>query len=216
MSHDILAIAWDVDGTLVDSEPLHHRALIDACGRYGYDISGIDDQTYVGVSIEDVWDDIRVNLPVALERAEWLARINAHYVENRMTVIPLAGAIDTVVLAAKLGLRQVSVSNSHREIVRANLDATGVEEHMEFLVCLDDVKNGKPSPEPYETACRKLGLAPQNVLAVEDSATGAASALAAGLQLATVGSVCLRGETSFGHFPSLVELAEKLMARAAA
>lgn len=215
MTERFKAIAWDVDGTLVDSEPLHYQALVDVCGRYGYRINGIDEETFLGVSITDVWEHIRDNLPEDLLRDDWLVAIDRYYVEHSRTIGVQKGAAELIERSARAGIRQVCVSNSNREVVEANLAVMGVAQHMEFLVCLDDVTNGKPAPEPYALACRKLGIAPQDVLAVEDSRTGAASALAAGLPVAIVGSMAPSGAATFGRFVSLVELCSALFGASA-
>ena len=178
------AVAWDVDGTLVDSEPLHHRALLAASRSWGVDLSDLPDQHFRGVHMGDVWKLLRPRLPPALPESEWQAAIVAHYVARRRELVPLPGARETVVAFAARGLTQVCVSNSSRAIVEANLDALGVRPHIAFCVTLDDVQCGKPDPEPYRLAAQKLALPPDEILAVEDSQTGAASALAAGLRTA--------------------------------
>ena len=178
------AVAWDVDGTLVDSEPLHHAALLAGSRRWGVDLSDLPDQAFRGIHMGDVWTTLRPRLPGSLAKAEWMAAITDHYIDNRHSLAPLPGAIETIEALAARHIPQVCVSNSHRPIVEANLDALGIASHMRFLVAIDDVAAGKPDPEPYRLACTKLALEPAAVLAVEDSATGALSAYRAGLPVA--------------------------------
>ncbi len=83
-------------------------------------------------------------------------------------------------LAAR-GVAQACVSNSGRTIVDANIEALGIGKIIAFSISLDDVSSGKPDPEPYREAARRLGAEPQAVVAVEDSGAGARSARAAGL-----------------------------------
>lgn len=180
----IRAIAWDVDGTLVDSEPLHHRALLAGTARFGVDLSDLPDEAFRGVHMGDVWKILRPRLPESLVQAEWLDAINDHYVAHRRELVAIPLAVETVRAVAQRGLAQVCVSNSARVIVDANLDALGLARDIAFSISLDDVHAGKPDPFPYAEACRRLGLAPAEVLAVEDSYTGASSALAAGLRCA--------------------------------
>lgn len=61
----IRAVAWDVDGTLVDSEPLHHQALLEACRNWNVDIADITDDTFRGVHMGDVWRAIAARMPAA-------------------------------------------------------------------------------------------------------------------------------------------------------
>lgn len=183
----IRAIAWDVDGTLVDSEPLHHRALLHGSAGFGVDLSDLPDQAFRGVHMGDVWQILRPRLPATLREDEWLAAINRHYVDHRHELIAVPRAVETIRAIAGMGLPQVCVSNSARMIVDANLDALGVASLIAFSISLDEAVSGKPDPWPYAEACRRLALAPAAVLAIEDSRTGVTSAIAAGLPCAALG-----------------------------
>jgi HAD superfamily hydrolase (TIGR01509 family) len=196
----IRAIAWDVDGTLIDSEPVHHAALIKVSARYGLTIEA-DDDRFIGVAMEDVWKTLVRHYPPALTRTQWLAEIVDAYVECAPQLKPIAGAREAVMACQQMGLPQCCVSNSARRIVDANLKAIGLGEMMEFVVAREDVVDGKPDPAPYALACQRLALAPEMVLAVEDSPVGAASARAAGLAVMLLGR-------DFTHFETLVKSIE--------
>lgn len=175
----IAAVAWDVDGTLVDSEATHHRALIAVSTRYGVAIAA-DDDRFVGVALDVVWEDLAALYPPTLERATWMRELEASFIESSRDLSALPGAIAAMSALAARGIRQCCVSNSPRTIVEANLTVIGAARFVEFAISRDDVTAGKPDPAPYRAACARLGLAPSRVLAVEDSAVGAASARAAG------------------------------------
>ncbi|MBB4285904.1 HAD family hydrolase [Roseospira goensis] len=179
------AVAWDVDGTLVDSEPLHHRALLSAGVCFGADLSDLPDQAFRGVHMDDVWVTLRDRFPASLDKAAWLEHIGAFYVTHSAEVIPVPGAVEAVRRLHALGIPQACVSNSERRVVDANLAALGVLDRIAFSIALDDVTAGKPSPEPYQRAAARLGIPPADIVAVEDSNTGLASAASAGLR--TVG-----------------------------
>jgi HAD superfamily hydrolase (TIGR01509 family) len=206
----IAAVAWDIDGTLVDSEPLHQAALEVVCDRHGVDVRSISD-TFRGVHIFDVWKALAPRFVPPPRREEWIAQILRAYADGSST-LPVAPETRAVLAAlARRGLRQVCVSNSHRVIVDANIRAMGIADMIEFSISLDDVKIGKPDPEPYATACGRLRLPPSAVVAIEDSATGARSARAAGL--AVIG-YSPSGEsladtdaqvTTLAHVPPLLE-----------
>lgn len=174
-------IAWDVDGTLVDSEGRHHRALLAASRRWGVDLGDLPEDAFRGLHNEDVWDRLHARMPRSLDVATWLAAIDDAYVEDRDAIPAMPGAIAAMRALDARGIRQVCVSNSNRRIVRANLDALGVTDLVAGIVALDDVVRGKPDPEPYLAGCGLLGLPPGAVIAVEDSGTGVAAARAAGL-----------------------------------
>ncbi|HVJ34837.1 MAG TPA: HAD family phosphatase [Terriglobia bacterium] len=177
------AVAWDIDGTLVDSEPLHHQALLAASLGFGCDLSDLPDQAFRGVHMHDVWHILRPRLPKSLDELSWLQAIDAHYVANTQHLRPITDAVAMVKQLAALEMPQACVSNSGRAVVDANLAALGIRDAIAFSISLDDVKNGKPDPEPYLTACTRLGLDPASVVAIEDSRSGALSARRAGLTI---------------------------------
>ncbi|MCB1497806.1 MAG: HAD family phosphatase [Bauldia sp.] len=177
----IAAMAWDIDGTLVDSEPLHQETLVTVCRRHGFDVETMPADTFLGVHLHDVWDALHPHLGTAIERDAWIEEITRVYVDRRTELVQQRDATMVIGELATQGLRQVCVSNSGRAIVDANVDSLGIGETIEFSISFDDVARGKPDPEPYRIACERLGLDPWRVAAVEDSATGAASAKAAGL-----------------------------------
>jgi HAD superfamily hydrolase (TIGR01509 family) len=178
----IRAVAWDVDGTLIDSEPAHHEALMRVSARYGVPVAP-DDPRFVGLAMEQVFDALAPLYPVSLNQQQWLDEIVADYVASASRLRPMAGAREAVAALAKAGVPQACVSNSARPVVAANLARLEVGGAFAFTVARDDVARGKPDPEPYALACRRLGAAPDETLAIEDSDVGAASARAAGLQV---------------------------------
>lgn len=203
----IRAIAWDIDGTLVDSEWLHHRAMLAASLPWRADLSDLPDQMFRGVHVDDVWAALRARLPADLERADWLAAIEAHNAREADSLKPLAGAVEAVHVFAARGLPQVCVSNSNRRIVDANLRALGIAPFIDFSISADDVRHGKPHPDPFSLASARLGIAPASVLAVEDSVTGMRSAQTAGLPVAVYapgGADFAAANLGFSRFEQLV------------
>jgi HAD superfamily hydrolase (TIGR01509 family) len=175
------AVAWDIDGTLADSEPLHQRALQKTCAALGVDLSDLSDDTFRGIHMHDVWEALKPRFPQSVSRDGWLAAVERYYVEHASEVTPSRDAIEVVRALAERGVLQACVSNSARAIVDANLDALGIRDCLAFSISFDDVTAGKPDPEPFREAARRFTLPPQAVVAVEDSAAGALSARRAGL-----------------------------------
>jgi HAD superfamily hydrolase (TIGR01509 family) len=182
----IRAVAWDIDGTLIDSEPNHHKALLSVCERYGLIIAD-DDMRYVGIAMDAVWPMLQPNFPPELDRTTWLADIVDAYIAMDADLKPIRGALEAVEALAAAGIKQCCVSNSTSRIVEANLAVLGIGRYLDTTIGREDVVNGKPAAEPYALACRRLGLAPDAVLAVEDSDVGVASARAAGLDVLQYG-----------------------------
>jgi HAD superfamily hydrolase (TIGR01509 family) len=177
----IRAVAWDVDGTLVDSEPLHHEALIAACRNWNVDISDLPQNMFRGVHMGEVWRAIAPRMPVEAKLQDWKRANDDFYVAHRRLLKPMRQALETVGALVAAGIRQICVSNAGRLILDANIDSLGLGAVMDFTLSVEDVRQGKPHPEPYASGCARLRLSPQQVAAVEDSDTGRRSAHSAGL-----------------------------------
>ena len=182
----IKAVAWDIDGTLVDSEPLHLKSLILVCKKYNIDISDLPDEYFIGVNLYGVWQVLQKRFPASLKFDEWAHEINSFYFANSSTLTMRPDASEVINELYILDITQVAVSNSNRSVVDINLAALGASKIMSFSISLDDVEKGKPDPSPYQMATAKLGLEPYEILAIEDSNSGIISARKAGLLVAAV------------------------------
>jgi len=202
------AVAWDIDGTLIDSEGLHQLALFESSASFGVDLSDLPPQAFRGVHALDVWKTLELRFPKAVERQAWLSVIERRYV-SQAGGLPLSpGALETVRALAAKGVLQACVSNSGRAIVDANLDALCIRDTIAFSISLDDVSTGKPNPEPFLEAARRFGLPPAAVVAVEDSAAGALSARDAGLYVVgyAPGGASLDCDRLIASLPELLAL----------
>jgi HAD superfamily hydrolase (TIGR01509 family) len=175
------AVAWDIDGTLIDSEPLHQRALLAASTALGADLSDLEPDAFRGVHAIDIWKALEPRFPAGVRFETWIAAIESFYVVHAGELEPNPGAVEAMRDLAARGVAQACVSNSGRTIVDANIQALGIVEIIAFSLSLDDVSAGKPDPEPFLEATRRLGAEPEATIAVEDSGAGARSARAAGL-----------------------------------
>jgi HAD superfamily hydrolase (TIGR01509 family) len=185
------AAVFDFDGVLVDSEPLHFRALRDALRTEGVSITegeywsiylAYDDRGAIRLALE------QHGVPVDADRVERLA---AAKVERFAALLPevavFPGARELVrALAAEVPLAIASGAR-HEEIVKV-LGATGLADAFGVVVGAEDAPRTKPDPAPYAEAARLLrarvpALAPGDCLAIEDSMPGIASARAAGMKV---------------------------------
>ena len=175
------AVAWDIDGTLIDSEPLHERALAAASAALGADLGELEPDAFRGVHAIDIWKTLKPRFPAGSSFKTWIAAIEGYYVAHAGALEPNPGALEAMRKLAARGIAQACVSNSGRTIVDANIEALGIGKIIAFSLSLDDVSSGKPDPEPYREAGCRLALQAAEVVAVEDSGAGARSARAAGL-----------------------------------
>jgi HAD superfamily hydrolase (TIGR01509 family) len=176
------AVFWDMDGTLVDSEPLHEAALVAALRSVGIAPPVNLHERVLGVAAAPVYEMLRSEFGLDLPFDDWIVRKYDHYLPMAATLKPRPGAIEVFNALRVLGVQQAVVSNSDRVIVDANLSAVGLIYPGMRTISRNDVREGKPHPEPFLRAAWLAGVDPADAVAVDDSVTGATSGLAAGMR----------------------------------
>ncbi|MHC9294871.1 HAD family hydrolase [Mycobacterium sp. LTG2003] len=185
----MLAVLWDMDGTLVDSEKLWDISMHALYARMGAVLTPEVRESTVGGSAETVmrivYDDIGLDPdPVAMaESADWLHDYTGELFEQGLPWRP--GAQEMLDGLAAAGIPMALVTNTRRELAERALNSIG-RHYFSVTVCGDEVDNGKPAPDPYLRAAELLGVSTAHCLAVEDSVTGTASAEAAGCPVLVV------------------------------
>jgi HAD superfamily hydrolase (TIGR01509 family) len=183
------AVLFDMDGLLVDTEPLWFEVESDVMARLGGDWSPADQAKLVGGSLQATLDYLlgKAHRPVPREElARWMldgmvSRVARGPVHTR----PGAAGLLAAVKAA--GVPHALVTSSERVIMDAVLGITGLE--FAVTVCAEDVTRIKPDPEPYLLGTKLLGADPALSVALEDSPNGVASAEAAGCRVIAVPNV---------------------------
>ncbi len=176
------AVFWDMDGTLVDSEPLHEAALVAALRSVGIAPPTDLHERVLGVSAGPVYAMLRDEFGLDLPFDDWIVRKYSHYLPLTETLKPRPGAIEIFNELRERGVAQAVVSNSDRLIVDANLRVVGLSYPGMKTVSRNDVREGKPHPEPFLRAAWLAGIEPGEAIAIDDSWTGAQAALAAGMK----------------------------------
>ncbi|MBN9606805.1 MAG: HAD family phosphatase [Actinomycetales bacterium] len=173
------ALLWDMDGTLIDSEPYWLRAEIELVESFGGVWSWEDGLQLVGSSL-DRSAVILQSRGVRLEGREIIERMTDRVAQQLDAAIPWRpGARELLLEAREAGVPSALVTMSIGRMARHIAGGLG-EGTFATIVAGDDVVNGKPHPEPYLTACARLGVAPADCVAIEDSEPGVASAVASG------------------------------------
>ena len=196
------AVVFDLDGLLLDTEQVWDRVreeLVRERGGRWHDRAQAD---MMGMSSTEWSRYLHEELGLA-EPPEELNRIVVERMEERYRrQLPLVdGAVEAVRRLAdrwQLGL----ASSSNRPLIDLALELMGVAELFRATVSSEEVDRGKPAPDVYLEAARRLGVSPENAVAVEDSASGIRSAKAAGMGVIAIPNA---------HFPppdGVLELAD--------
>lgn len=175
------AVLWDMDGTLIDSEPLHFRSMTSVLDGLGVRASPELQSVLTGMSASEVFQFCRSEFSLVITEAEWAHRRTAFYLDGAMNLAPRTGALEVFKELARSGVAQAIVSNSDRVILSANLKALGLDAEKWVNVSRSDVAHAKPHPEPYLLAARQLDVSASACVVVEDSLPGVRAGRAAGM-----------------------------------
>jgi len=178
------AILWDLDGTIVDSERDNVQSVVLAVRRLGCDLDDEDRHFIVGHS----WNEIHTRLAAKHRLNVGRDELISWAVDEKRTL--LAGKGHTPLPGALAAVRRLSgrapmavVSGASRVEVSDAIDGLALRPAFRFLLGAEDYPRGKPDPEPYLTAARRLGVSPQGCLVLEDAEPGILSGRAAGARV---------------------------------
>jgi sugar-phosphatase len=175
------AVIFDMDGLLIDSEPLWVRAEIECFGKVGLDLSQANCEKNKGLRIDDVVDHWYARSPwTGPSPREVEARIVARIAELiRSEGQALAGMREALVIAREAGRALALASSSPSPVIDAVLDRLGIRSVFNAIVSAEKEAYGKPHPGIFLSTANRLGVAPTECLVLEDSLPGLIAAKAA-------------------------------------
>lgn len=191
-----ISVIFDLDGTLVDSEPNYYEAGRQTLAEHGVpDFTWTDHERYVGISTQETvtrWKSLyglRASVP------ELLADKNRRYLELARTATRAYPEMRKFVeLLAGEGVPMAVASGSSPEAIDAILAGTGLDAYLRTTVSADEVAHGKPAPDVFLEAARRLGADPADCVVLEDAAPGAAAAHAAGMRCIAIPYVAAQAD----------------------
>ncbi|MCI9263783.1 MAG: HAD family phosphatase [Oscillospiraceae bacterium] len=186
---------FDMDGVLMDSEPLYLKRLQRHMAHYGVEYSPEELEQFVGKTSVSIAETMVRTHDLPLTPQEFLAEEARHcgsfYLDSpELALFP--GAEEFLDHLRERGIGTALVSSTSSKSVLSALDRFGMVRRFDAIVCRDMVSNTKPSPEPYLTAARFLGAQAGDCLVVEDSPVGIAAGKAAGMTVAALRASAIR------------------------
>ena len=192
-----------MDGTIVDTEPYWMRAEHELVADFGVAWSHEDSLEIVGASLDHaarVFQRRGVDLP----ELEIIERLSSRVIEQISSAVPWRpGARELLLELREAGISTALVTMSYRAMAELVAESIGFDA-FDLVVSGDAVTHGKPHPEPYLHAARELGVDARHCVAIEDSPTGVASAVASGaVTIGVPAHVELPESASYTLWPSL-------------
>lgn len=182
------ALLFDLDGTLADTNSVHRLAWVDILGPRGYDVTwDFYRENITGRVTTEVVEDLFPGFSPE-EVREMAEAKEANFREQASAIEPFPGLVDLVENSREKGIGISLVTNAPKENVLAMLGFLGLEDTFEPVILADEVGAGKPDPAPYTAALEALSIPAKEAVAFEDSLTGIASSVAAGIPTVGIAS----------------------------
>ncbi len=184
---EFAAIMFDLDGVIIDTEPLHARTKRMAFEQFGVRVPDNMYAEFMGRSDEDMVEGIVKQFgPPSLEWREVLARKHELFnaLESEIDLIP--GAAEFIASAGSHFDKLALVTSATRRNQEYALRRFGLESFFDVIVTAEDITRTKPDPEPYLAGVSRLGVAAESCLVLEDSTNGIVSANAAGCAVVAI------------------------------
>ncbi|MFG2503139.1 HAD family hydrolase [Streptomyces sp. NPDC048441] len=177
------SVIFDLDGTLVDSEPNYFAAQRAMFAEHGVDYTWADNEQYVGIGTQETLAICKERYGIGVPVAELLTELDRRYLELARAdthVFPEMRKLVEQLYGA--GVPMAVASGSSRAAIESILSGTGLDALLTTVVSADEVAHGKPAPDVFLAAAALLGADPADCVVLEDAAPGATAAHAAGMR----------------------------------
>jgi HAD superfamily hydrolase (TIGR01509 family) len=180
------AAVFDLDGTLIDTEPFYRAAFHDAARDFGLAVPRGFYASLVGVASNERGALLHGAFGGAFPLEAFMAAYYAHRAARLPASIPLCPGAAS--LLRHLGLPRAIATSASRRTALAHLERAGLRAQFQHVVTRDDVRRGKPAPDIFLRAAKRLGACPGHCVVIEDSAHGVVAAHAAGMPVVLIGT----------------------------
>lgn len=206
----IKAVIFDLDGLMVDSEPVHFKAYEHVLRELGKIVPESDyAERYVGISDGDAAQDIVKRYHLSIRAEELLARKSAAFAKLLPGhVVPKEGLFDLLKNLRIHGYKTAVASGAMLSDIEKIIAALRLQNSFDALCSAEHVAHGKPAPDVFLLAAQKLGVQPAESLVLEDAPVGAQAAHAAGMKCYAIPSRETKGRSFTGATQVLSSLSE--------
>ncbi len=180
----IEAIIFDMDGTLVDTEPFNTEIERRQFSLNNLEISEEEHQKYLGVASDAMWREITTRHKTALSVDELIEQNHNEsllYFSELKQITVMPNLVDLLEKLQGKKYKMAVASSSTPEIIDLILTKTDLKRYFRVIVSAQEAGKSKPEPDVFLMAAKKLGIDPENCLVVEDSPNGIKAAKAAGM-----------------------------------
>lgn len=177
------AFLFDMDGVIIDSEPIHFEVDLQVMADLGIDMKPEGLQRFVGMTNPEMWRMLKQEHRIAKSISDIMDEQNAIKIERIRTLdlAPIDGIPELIGELKAHGIKLALASSSPPAFIEAVLDKFQLRPQFDCVVSGEEVERGKPAPDVFLRAAERLGVEPVDCVVLEDSAHGVKAAKAAGM-----------------------------------
>ena len=178
------AVIFDMDGVIIDSEPIHFEVDMQTMKDFDCSISKEELNKYVGTTNEYMWTDIKNKYKLD-KSVEEIINYRSEMVKRKVIesdLIPIEGIVDLLKELKEKNIPATIASSSPRDFIEVVVSKFQLEDYFSCILSGEEVENGKPAPDIYVETAKKLGISPEECIVIEDSKNGVLAAKKAGMK----------------------------------
>lgn len=178
------AVIFDMDGVIIDSEPIHFETDMETMKYLGCNILKEELEKYVGTTNEYMFSDIKKNYNIQ-KSVEDIINYRAKIIKNKIVqsdLEPIEGIRELLSELQKKNIPAAIASSSPKDFINVVVSKFKLQEYFKYIVSGEEVANGKPAPDVYIETAKKLGVSPKDCTVIEDSKNGVLAAKSAGMR----------------------------------
>lgn len=205
------AFLFDMDGTLINSEPLHFQSVTDTLSEYGKEYLTFEEhkKTYTGTGLQHTFqkesEKHGLDVPIDIMKEKFHKHLEKLVDKSGLPVMD--GVLGFLEAVKATGIKSAIVSGSTERLIKYSLGKSKIPDIFDAIIGID--RYGKPKPDPacYKMAAEILGVKPEECLVFEDALTGIKAALAAGMKVIVVGETITKEQINEIE-PGLTQIAD--------
>lgn len=185
------AVLFDMDGVIIDSEPARQMLEKELFKKLGMDVTDEEHQSYVGTTSEGMWQGVKSNHKtpysveelIEMEQSNYLSHLEKHNDQD-----PMPGVVDLIKNLHENGMTLVVASSACMKNIEVVVKKFELEKYFTKLVSGEEVPKGKPAPDVFLEAAKRIKMSPEQCVVIEDATNGVLAAKAAEMKCVGINS----------------------------
>ncbi|EKQ57003.1 MULTISPECIES: HAD family phosphatase [unclassified Clostridium] len=178
------AVIFDMDGVIIDSEPIHFEVDMQTLKDLGCNISFEELEKYVGTTNEYMITDLKRKYNIN-QSVDEIIQYKVEMTKKKVIesdLKPIEGIYELLLHLKRNNIPIAIASSSPRSFIEVVISKFEIKDYFNYIISGEEVLNGKPAPDIYFKAAKKLKVSPENCIVIEDSRNGVLAAKAAGMK----------------------------------